>query len=109
MPRLVVRGIEDALMCSVSASLVEELAKICECDKSAFTIELLDTRTVCDGVGLEASPFIEVAWFDRGQEARNRFAGELTRQLAAAGVPQVDIAFVTYKRDSFYRQGKPLA
>jgi hypothetical protein len=109
MPRLMIRGIEENKVCTISTSLVEGLSKICECGKGSFTIEIIESRGVCDGMGFDSAPFIEVAWFDRGQETRDRFAEELTRQLAGVGVDKTEIAFILYRKDSYYIDGKVLS
>lgn len=106
MPRLMVRGIKAGVMSSVSIALVEELAQICECDKKVFNIELLSTTNICNWTDTEPVPFIEVAWFDRGQERRDGFARAIASHFASAGVPHVTVAFINYKRDSYYRDGK---
>ncbi|WP_248930816.1 DUF1904 family protein [Paenibacillus hamazuiensis] len=107
MPQLTVRGIGEAVMASISKPLVEELARVCGCGTDNFTIDCLRVASVFGGQAAETYPFIEVAWFERGGEVRDRFAEALTRHVRQAGVAEVEIAFKVYKEDAYYINGKP--
>ena len=74
MPHVVFRGITTEQLKSISKPLVEELAHICECGTDNFTLELPSSTFVFNGEEIEAFPLIEVKWFERGQEIRDRFA-----------------------------------
>lgn len=106
MPHLVVRGIRPEQMAAISVPLVEELAAICECGTDNFTIECLHTTAVFGGSIVESFPFIEVGWFERGQETRDRFAQAVTRHVLSLGIPEVEVAFVAYREDSYYANGE---
>jgi len=107
MPQLTVRGIGQEQLAAISKPLVEELARICETTVDNFTIDRLTVDSVFDGHPAATYPFIEVAWFDRGREARNRFAEATTRRLREAGVLEVEIAFKAYAPDAYYINGEP--
>jgi len=106
MPQLIVRGIEAEQMCKISTSLVEELASVCECGTDNFVIDCVQTASVFNGNIVETYPFIEVAWFERGQAVRDRFAKAVAEHVKALGVPEVEIAFKTYREDSYYLNGE---
>jgi hypothetical protein len=106
MPQLIVRGIPVEHMCTISTGLIEDLASICECGTDNFMIECLHTTSVLAGKIVSSYPFIEVSWFERGQETRDRFAEAVTRHVMPLGIEEVEIAFVTYKEDSYYLNGK---
>jgi len=105
MPLLVVRGIEAEKMKNVSKSLVEEMASICECGTDNFTIECLHTTAVFDGKIVSSYPFIEVSWFERGPETRDRLAQTIAKHVQSIGVEEVEIAFQAYREDSYYLNG----
>ncbi|WP_019123404.1 DUF1904 family protein [Brevibacillus massiliensis] len=106
MPHLMVRGITPDQMCSISKSVVEELAAICECGTDNFLIECLHTTAVFDGKLAASYPFIEVAWFERGVETRDRAAKAIAKHVLALGIEEVEIAFRTYREDSYYVNGE---
>lgn len=106
MPQLIVRGIAAEQMCKISSSLVEELAAICECGTDNFVIDCLHTTSVFNGNLVETYPFIEVAWFERGLAVRDRLARTVADHVKALGIPEVEIAFTTYREDSYYLNGE---
>lgn len=108
MPRLTVYGIAPEQLCRISAALVEELAVLCECSTDNFTIEQVHTTSIFAGQVVASYPFVEVAWFDRGTETRDRFAVILAMHIQSLGIPEVETAFVTYREDSYYLNGQPL-
>lgn len=106
MPHLLVRGIQAEQMAAISEPLVEELAAICQCGTDNFTIECLHTTGVFAGKVVDSFPFIQVSWFERGQEVRDRFAQALTKHVLSLGVPEVEIAFTAFQKESYYANGK---
>jgi hypothetical protein len=92
-------------MAGISASLLEELADICECGTDNFTIDCLQVTSVFGGRPIETYPFVEVAWFERGQDVRSRFAQAVTRRIREAGVPEVEVAFKVYREEDYYVNG----
>jgi hypothetical protein len=109
MPQLTYRGIDNRTILAISGKLVEELSTICECGQDQFTLDCLNVTSVLDGKMAPTYPFIEVAWFDRGQTVRNLFAEALTRHIRSTGIPEVEIAFKVYPEDSYYVNGEPCA
>jgi hypothetical protein len=107
MPQLTVRGINVQIMTEISKPLVEEMAAICECGTDNFTIDCLNVVSVFGGETAETYPFIEVAWFERGPEVRDRLAQALVRQLRLEGIAEVEVAFKVYREDSYYVGGVP--
>jgi len=107
MPQLTVRGIAADRMAAVSKALVEELAAICSCGTDNFTIDCLTVVSVFDGGATETYPFVEVAWFDRGREVRDRFAEAVSRHARLAGAEGIEVAFKTYTEDAYYIDGVP--
>jgi len=104
MPHLLIRGVAPEQVRAVSAKLAEELAEICACPPDHFAMECLATTAAFGGY-----PFVEVAWFDRGREAQDRFARAVDRHLREAlGLPELEIAFRTYRRRDYYANGESL-
>jgi len=106
MPQLLIKGITTENVCQISKSLVEELAAICECGTDNFTIDCLHTTSILDGEIVESFPFIEVRWFERGVETRDRFAATIEKYINTLDIPEFEIAFITYSEDSYYIKGK---
>lgn len=105
MPHLVARGLSVEQLCTISQSLVDELAVACGCGRDNFMLECLPVVSVFDGRQVETFPFIEVAWFERGHVIRNRVAAILTEHVRSLGIAEVEVAFRTYREDSYYING----
>ena len=54
-------------------------------------------------------PFIEVKWFERGQEIRDEFANIITKQVQSLEIPEVEVAFSTFRESDYYLNGKSFA
>lgn len=108
MPHLLIRGIGPERIRAVAGPLTEELAAVCECPADYFMLECLHTTAVSpDGELVSSYPFIEVAWFDRGLEAQDRFARAVDRHVRQAlGLPELEIAFRVYRERDYYANGE---
>ena len=54
-------------------------------------MELPSSTFVFNGEEIEAFPLIEVKWFERGQEIRDRFAKAITTSVMDFGLPEVEV------------------
>ncbi|MCZ8517205.1 DUF1904 family protein [Paenibacillus filicis] len=105
MPQLTIRGIAPERVIAISEALVRQLADVCGCGTDNFTFDCLQTVSAMDGKRVDTYPFVEVAWFERGMQTRDRFAETITKHLLAAGVPEVEIAFKVYSEEGYYING----
>jgi len=109
MPHLFIRGIDPEQVRAASAKLTEELAAICDCPPDYFSLECLATTAAFAGEFVASYPFVEVAWFDRGLNAQDRFARAVDRHLREAlGLPELEVAFRTYRERDYYANGENL-
>jgi hypothetical protein len=107
MPQLLVRGISVEDTRRISGPLIRELAEICQCGTDNFMLECLNTISLFEGEEVASFPFVEVAWFERGKEIRDRFAAAVTKHVQSLGVADMEVAFITYDEDKYYINGKP--
>lgn len=109
MPQLLIKGISVEQVKSISKPLVQELAELCACGTDNFTLEVMNSTFVFDGEEVLGYPFIEVKWFDRGLEIQNEFANLITKQVHSLGIPEVEVAFTTFRESDYYLNGKSFA
>ncbi|MGS2778577.1 DUF1904 family protein [Robertmurraya sp. GLU-23] len=109
MPQLLIKGISVEQVKSISKPLVQELAELCACGTDNFTLEVMNSTFVFDGVEVPGYPFIEVKWFDRGLEIQNEFANLITKQVHSLGIPEVEVAFTTFRESDYYLNGRSFA
>lgn len=106
MPHMIVRGISVPQIQSISTALIDELAEVCSCGTDNFMLECLATVSLFEGKQAATYPFIEVAWFERGQDKRDEYAKVLAKHVLSLGIHEVEIAFRVYREDSYYVNGK---
>lgn len=109
MPQLLIKGISVEQVKTISKPLVQELAELCACGTDNFTLEVMNSTFVFDGEEVPGYPFIEVKWFDRGLEIQNEFANLITKQVHSLGIPEVEVAFTTFRESDYYLNGKSFA
>jgi Domain of unknown function (DUF1904) len=109
VPHLVFRGVSVEQVKTMSKSLVDELATVCSCGKDNFTLEIFSSSFVFDQDEVPGFPFIEVKWFERGQEIRDQFAQVITKYVQSFDIPEVEVAFTTYLESAYYSNGKSFA
>jgi len=106
MPQLLFRGFKAEDICQISKPLVDELAEICDCGTDNFILECLHSTSIFDGKVIETFPFIEVKWFERGLETRDLFSASIAKYIQSLNIPEFEIAFSTFREDSYYVNGK---
>lgn len=109
MPQLLIKGISVEQVKTISKPLVQELAELCACGTDNFTLEVMNSTFVFDGEEVPGYPFIEVKWFERGLEIQNEFANLITKQVHSLGIPEVEVAFTTFRESNYYLNGKSFA
>lgn len=105
MPQLMVRGISAEEICSISKPMIDDLEKILECPRSYFTVEVLKTTFILDGEIVRNYPFIEISWFDRGQEIQDQVASVVTGYVHELGYKDVDLYFNVLQNSRYYENG----
>lgn len=106
MPQIKFRGVKSEKITNISKALVDELHQIIECPKDYLTIEVIQSTFISDGEVVDGYPYVEIGWFDRGQEVQDRVAKSITYLLQKVGYENVDIMFTTFKKESYYENGK---
>lgn len=78
MPHLRFRAVEFDQVKALSRKLVDDLQPLIGCPRSDFTLEHISTTFIFDGDVAEVYPFVEVLWFDRGQDIQDQVAQAIT-------------------------------
>lgn len=106
MPQIKIRGVELKEVCSISSQLINELEKIINCPRNYFTVEQLPSTFISEGNVVAGYPFVEVAWFDRGQEIQDKVALSITKCIYSLGHKNVDVIFTSLKQNDYYENGE---
>lgn len=105
MPQIKIRGIEVENVSSISKELIDELQKFIECPRDYFTIEVIHSTFIMDGEITNGYPFIEIAWFNRGQEIQDKVAKTVTSFIHSLGYEDVDVIFTVFEENKYYENG----
>jgi hypothetical protein len=109
VPQLIFKGISVEQVKKISSPLVKELANLCQCETDNFTLEIIHSAFVFNQNEVEGFPFIEVKWFERGQEIQDRFAGIITKHLQSIDIAELEVAFSVFLESAYYLNGKNFA
>ncbi|MCO1602158.1 DUF1904 domain-containing protein [Desulfosporosinus nitroreducens] len=106
MPQIKIRGIEIDMIRKLSTRLIDELTIVTQSPKNDFTLEMIHSTFVLDGEVATSYPFVEIAWFDRGQEIQDQVAQTISKLINEAGCPSVDIMFTILEKPRYYENGE---
>ncbi|WP_099191934.1 DUF1904 domain-containing protein [Tepidibacter mesophilus] len=107
MPQIKIRGIEANEVCKISEKMIDELVNIVKCPRDYFEIECIQSVAIRNGQIEEVYPFIEVAWFDRGQDTQDKVAKIITDSIREGlNIESLDLAFTTFDKAKYYENGE---
>lgn len=104
MPHFRFRAVESQTVKSLSKTLIDDLEDLMKSPRGDFTFEYIHTDFYHEGAVNSAYPFVEILWFDRGQDVKNRVAEVVTQQVREQIGADVDVAviFTALTPDSYY-------
>lgn len=108
MPHIIIKGMKIEDVKTMSKQLLDELEIIISCPREYFTLEVQETNFIIDGDIVSKDPFIQINWFDRGQEVQDKTAASMTKIIQAAGYKHVEIFFMILERNNYYENGNHL-
>lgn len=107
MPQIKIRGIHENDICKISEKMIDELVEAVKCPRDYFEIECIKSVAIRNGQLEEVYPFIEVAWFDRGQEVQDIVANIITDSIRNnLDVKSMDLAFTVFEKEKYYENGE---
>jgi hypothetical protein len=106
MPALKLKAIDENKALSVSKQLIDELQQLIQCPRDYFSIELVQSKFIMDGMFVEGPQMVDVFWFDRGQETQDKAAKIITKYINSIGYKSVDIIFHSLEKDKYYENGE---
>ena len=108
MPHLRFRAVEPQTVQTLSKSLIDSLQPLMDCPREDFTFEYIYTTFYHECEVSSAYPFVEVLWFDRGQETQDAVATTITAQVRGIIGEDVDVAviFSALNAKGYYDNGE---
>jgi hypothetical protein len=106
MPQIIIKGMKKQDIKTISKGLVDELQQIIGCPRDYFTIEAVEPVFILDGEEVAGTPFVQVNWFDRGQEVQDKAAMAIDECIRRVGYSQIDVFFLVLEESKYYENGK---
>lgn len=107
MPHIRVRGMTSAHVKEFSENLGEELAPIVGTSADNFTVEHIPSLYFSNGRPDEGYPFIEVLWFDRTEDVKQKTAEHITARIKTiAATADVAVIFIHIDKTNYFENGK---
>ncbi len=104
MPQIKIRGINENDICKISEKMINDLVEAVKCPRDYFEIECIKSVAIRDGKIADVYPFVEVAWFDRGQEVQDIVARIITDSIRNnLDVESMDLAFTVFEKENIMR------
>lgn len=105
MPHIIIKGMKTVDVKTISRAMIDELEVIVGCPREYFTLEAVETNFISDGEQIVKDPFVQVNWFDRGQEVQDKTAGAITKHICIAGYKNVELFFIMLEKNNYYENG----
>jgi len=94
------------IVVAISETLVEQLAELTKAPAAHFTIEYIPAEFIATRFGGQAYPFIELFWFDRGQEMQDAAAQLITSIVKSKLEMDVAVVVQPIQRTNYYDNGQ---
>lgn len=108
MPHFRFRAVEPQMVQALSKPLIDDLQSYMDCPREDFTFEYVYTTFYHEGEVNAAYPFVEVLWFDRGQDKQDAVAKIVTEQVRGVMGEDVNVAviFTALNASGYYDNGE---
>lgn len=107
MPQIKIRGIHENKICEISEKMIDNLVDAVKCPRDYFEIECIKSVAIRDGKIAKVYPFVEVAWFDRGQDVQDKVAKIITDSIRDnLDIKGIDLAFTVFEKEKYYEDGE---
>jgi phenylpyruvate tautomerase PptA (4-oxalocrotonate tautomerase family) len=108
MPHFRFRAVAPEIVESLSKTLIDELESVMKSPRIDFTFELIKTDFFHEGKADVGYPFVEVLWFDRGQETKDVVAKCITDHLSGllSTTQNIAVIFTALEPTNYYDNGQ---
>lgn len=106
MPQIICKGLKEQEVVRLSQTLSEDLSKLMDTPKDWFLFEYIERKCYVVGEKLIGDPMIDIWWFDRGQEIKDKTAKVVDESIRKMGYEQIEIVFHECIEESYYENGK---
>ncbi len=108
MPHFRFRTVDPQAVQSLSKTLIDDFEALMKSPREDFTFEYIHTEFYHEGKATAAYPFVEVLWFDRGQDIQDQVANTITERVRQVLNQDVNIAVIFHalSPNQYYDNGQ---
>jgi len=107
MPHIRFKSVPDKHMKSLSKSLPKPLAKAMETTEDNFSFELIENQYYANGKKVKSYPYVEVHWFERSQDCKNKSAKLITDQIRKlTKAEDIAVIFIPIEKSNYFENAK---
>lgn len=104
MPQIIVKGMTFESLKSISDDMIHNLSLIMDCPNDYFLLEYIEANYI----GCSPYPLVEIKWFDRGQDIKNKSALFITQAIKHVGYENVEVNFTSLAPSDYFENGEQL-
>ena len=108
MPHIRMRGLPEDVVATVSCTLLDQLADLCQVNVQGFTLDWIPSLSYRDGKVDLSITQVEVLWFAKDPETHDKVE-QAIREAVSNAYPELQhlaVMFRELKPSCYYRDGK---
>lgn len=106
MPQIIFKGVPPELVKTMSTELLNQLSLLMNTPKDWFTLECMSSAFYFDGKQVNSDPIVEIRWFCRGQDVKNKTALTLHNLLNHHGFGDTVVTFMAFAKEDYFENGE---
>lgn len=106
MPHIIFKGIKEDKMVDISNVLPKKLSPLFGgVPDDWFFLEHIDAKYYYHGKVLESFPLVQINWYDKGPEVKEKVVFSIHEVLENLGYKSIKIFFINLDSDCFFSVG----
>lgn len=106
MPQIICRGLLEEEVCALSENLGGKLAEIVQVEPDWFVFEYINSKSFSMGKPLDKEVIIDLMWFDRGEEIKQKVQNEITDSIKRLNYNLITVIFHNLEKNSYFENGE---
>ncbi len=107
MPHLRFKAVPENIVSHLSQTLPKELASVLQTSEDNFSFEWVQSTFYENGQKTSFYPFVEFAWFDRGQKVQDEVAQIVYRRIKeSTPADYITLIFLDLPKTAYYENGQ---
>ncbi|ACA86605.1 DUF1904 family protein [Shewanella woodyi] len=108
MPHIRLRGLPEAAVIDLSRTLLHDLAKICNVNQQAFTLDWVSSVSYRDGMRELSTTQVEVLWFPKDPNTHQMVESAIREaiKIVYPELQNLSVIFIALDPSTYFRNGE---